>query len=395
VPQRKGRSPEEPGVIVPLPDMTPSSSELGTEGSAQAVDGSGSAAEVLYYWDYLHLDHILSSQRPRSAERGNPVHDELFFITVHQTYELWFKQTLAELESVMTLMGAKYVAERDLGVVLSRLQRINSMQRLLVTQLDVLETLSPLDFLDFRSLLLPASGFQSVQFRLIENKFGLAERDRLTVEGHSYSDTLRADHAALVIESESSPSFFDYVDRWLARTPFVRSSGFDFVAEYQAVVSAKHDATRASLSGSADKLRAFEAGIRKFDAIFDREIWEAEVLQGSRRLSYDAFVAALFIHLYRDEPILQNPYRILTAIIDIDESLTLWRQRHAVMAHRMLGRLTGTAGSGYDYLDETARRYAPFRDLFDVSTYLLPRPSIPTLPSSLVSGLDFVDQEKR
>jgi len=366
-----------------------------TEGSAKAADAGESTAEVLYYWDYLHLDDILSSQRPKSAERGNPVHDELFFITVHQTYELWFKQILAELDSLVSLMAPKHVAERDLGVVLSRLQRINSIQRLLVAQLDVLETMSPLDFLDFRSLLLPASGFQSVQFRLIENKFGLLERDRLSVEGHSYSDTLRADHAELVIESESSPSLFDYVERWLSRTPFVRSSDFDFVAEYQAVVRAKHDATRDSLSGSADQLRAFEAGIRKFDAIFDRAIWEAEVLQGSRRFSYDAFMAALFINLYRDEPILQNPYRILTALIDIDASLTLWRQRHAVMAHRMLGRLTGTAGSGYDYLDETARRYTPFRDLFDVSTYLLPRPSLPTLPSSLVSGLDFLDQGTR
>ena len=395
MPQREGRSPEEPRVIVPLPDMIPSSSELVTEGSAKVPDASERTEEVLYYWDYLHLDDILSSQRPKSDERGNPVHDELFFITVHQTYELWFKQILAELDSLVSLMGPKHVAERDLGVVLSRLQRINSIQRLLVAQLDVLETMSPLDFLDFRSLLLPASGFQSVQFRLIENKFGLLERDRLSVEGHSYSDTLRADHVELVIESESSPSLFDYVERWLSRTPFVRSSDFDFVAEYQAVVRAKHDATRASLSGNADQLQAFEAGIRKFDAIFDRGIWQAEVLQGSRRLSYDAFMAALFINLYRDEPILQNPYRILTALIDIDASLTLWRQRHAVMAHRMLGRLTGTAGSGYDYLDETARRYTPFRDLFDVSTYLLPRPSLPTLPSSLVSGLDFMNQGAR
>ncbi len=194
MPQREGRSPEQPEVIVPLPDMTPSSSELVTEGSAKVVDASESAVEVLYYWDYLHLDDILSSQWPKSDERGNPVHDELFFITVHQTYELWFKQILAELDSVVSLMGPKHVAERDLGVVLSRLQRINSIQRLLVAQLDVLETMSPLDFLDFRSLLLPASGFQSVQFRLIENKFGLLERDRLSVEGHSYSDTLRADH---------------------------------------------------------------------------------------------------------------------------------------------------------------------------------------------------------
>ena len=79
----------------------------------------------------------------------------------------------------------------------------------MVSQMDVLETLTPLDFLDFRSLLLPASGFQSVQFRLIENKFGLLERDRLKIEGHNYVATLRDDHAELVVESEVVPSLFD------------------------------------------------------------------------------------------------------------------------------------------------------------------------------------------
>ncbi len=67
---------------------------------------------------------------------------------------------------------------------------------------------------------------------------------------------------------------------------------------------------------------------------------------------------------------------------------TLWRQRHALMAHRMLGRLVGTAGSGYAYLDETAKRYTPFKDLFDVSTYLIPRVSLPPLPGSLFGNID-------
>jgi tryptophan 2,3-dioxygenase len=100
-------------------------------------------------------------------------------------------------------------------------------------------------------------------------------------------------------------------------------------------------------------------------------------------------MAALFINLYRDEPILHMPYLVLTAIVDIDEAFTMWRERHALMAHRMLGRLTGTAGSGYDYLDQTAHSYAPFKDLFDVATYLLPRASLPRLPDSLASDLDF------
>jgi tryptophan 2,3-dioxygenase len=281
--------------------------------------------------------------------------------------------------------------------VLARLQRINEVQRLMVVQMGVLETLTPLDFLDFRSALLPASGFQSVQFRLIENKFGLLEKDRVKVEGHDYVATLREDHAELVVDSERAPSLFDHVEAWLARMPFVRMKDFDFIASYKRAAEGMHDASRAKIAGlthldavTLDKqLAAFERSIKKFDAIFDRAKWEQDVRQGTRRFSYEAFVSALFVNLYRDEPALQMPFQILTSLVDIDETLTLWRERHALMAHRMLGRLTGTAGSGYAYLDETAKRYTPFKDLFDVSTYLLPHSALPSLPRALVRRLDF------
>jgi len=140
--ERQGQ--EQPGIIVPLPDMVPSSSELPPEGCPVMAGDGDKAADILYYWDYLHLDDLLNSQTPKSAERGNAVHDELFFIAVHQTSELWFKQILVELESVLTLMNQERIPERDLGVILSRLQRINAIQRLLVVQLDVLETMTPL-----------------------------------------------------------------------------------------------------------------------------------------------------------------------------------------------------------------------------------------------------------
>ena len=253
--------------------------------------------------------------------------------------------------------------------------------------MDVLETLTPLDFLDFRSYLMPASGFQSVQFRLIENTFGLLERDRLKVEGHDYVATLREDHAELVRRSESAPSLFDHVERWLTRLPFVRRDGYDFVASYAHAATEMHALARAGIEGRGDlnaevrrkQLEAFESSVRRFDVVFDRTGWAREVREGGRRFSHEAFMAALFISLYREDPILQVPFQILESLIDIDETLTLWRQRHALMAHRMLGRLVGSAGSGYAYLDETAKRYTPFKDLFDVSTYLLPRVDRPAV----------------
>jgi len=378
----------ESGIIVPLPEIVPTSDELPPEGCPMSGDGA-EGSDVLYYWDYLHLDGLLSAQTPKSAEHGDVIHDELIFIAVHQTSELWFKQVLFELESVLKLMDQEPIPERDLGIVLSRLHRINVIQRLLVLQLDVMETMTPLDFLDFRSMLLPASGFQSVQFRLIENTFGLLERDRLRIEGHSYIATLRQDHVDLVTRSEQSPSLFDHVERWLSRTPFLKTKDFDFVSTYRDLVKAKHDATRSSLADHPEQLAAFEQGVKKFDAVLDKAAWQREVEQGTRRLSYEAFMAALFINLYRDEPILHMPYMVLTAMVDIDEAFTMWRERHALMAHRMLGRLTGSAGSGYDYLDQTAHSYAPFKDLFDVATYLLPRASLPQLPDTLASDLDF------
>jgi tryptophan 2,3-dioxygenase len=347
-------------------------------------------SDTLYYWDYLHLDYLLNAQTPKSAEADEVIHDEYFFIVVHQTYELWFKQILVELDSVMTIMGQARIPEKDLGTVLARLRRINAIQRLLVAQMDVLETLTPLDFLDFRSYLMPASGFQSVQFRLIENTFGLLERDRLKVEGHDYVATLREDHAELVRRSESTPSLFDHVERWLTRLPFVRRDGYDFAASYADAATEMHALARAGIEGRGDlnaevrrkQLEAFESSVRRFDVVFDRTGWAQEVREGGRRFSHEAFMAALFISLYREDPILQVPFQILESLIDIDETLTLWRQRHALMAHRMLGRLVGSAGSGYAYLDETAQHYTPFKDLFDVSTYLLPRVDRPPLPES-------------
>src|SRR6185437_3345295 len=105
-------------------------------------DDNGGA--TLYYWDYLKLDGLLNAQAPKSAEAGAPQHDEFLFICVHQTSELWFKQILVELDSILAIMGRARVAERDLGVVLSRLERTNEILRLLSSQLDVLETMTPL-----------------------------------------------------------------------------------------------------------------------------------------------------------------------------------------------------------------------------------------------------------
>jgi tryptophan 2,3-dioxygenase len=123
---------------------------------------------LLTYGEYLKVPELLSAQQLRSDP---PVHDELLFITVHQAYELWFKQLLFELESVRDRMF-----DGDAGRARHYLVRIHAIERVLIEHLEVLETMSPQDFLEFRTLLTPASGFQSAQFREIEFLSGLKDR---------------------------------------------------------------------------------------------------------------------------------------------------------------------------------------------------------------------------
>ena len=111
---------------------------------------------------------------------------------------------------------------------------------------------------------------------------------------------------------------------------------------------------------------------------------------GERRLSHRATRAALFIHLYRDQPILHLPFRLLRTLVDVDELLSTWRYRHALMVHRMIGTKIGTGGSsGHHYLLNTVERNKVFTDLFNLSTFLISRSALPALPADLERRLGF------
>jgi len=201
----------------------------------------------LYYADYLELDRLLSSQRMQSALHGRPAHDEMLFIIVHQAYELWFKQILWELDAVLATFRGSPVPEEAVGQAVLRLGRVVEIQRILIQQVDVLETMTPLDFLDFRDDLIPASGFQSVQFRLIENKLGMRRSDRLQFHNTPYTSRFTEKDAARVEASEKEPSLFDLIEGWLERTPFLEFGDFDFWREYRRAVDAMLAADRASI----------------------------------------------------------------------------------------------------------------------------------------------------
>lgn len=356
-------------------------------------------AEPVYYHEYLGLDQLLSSQHLASAEAGQPAHDEMLFILVHQAYELWFKQILWELDSVLDMMASDHVPETAMSTIVHRLERITEIQRVLVQQLTVLETMTPLDFMDFRDHLTPASGFQSVQFRLIENRLGLRTDARLSINDRDYRSVLADEHAATVTDAERGPTLRDRVIAWLERTPFTEVEEFAFWREYRDQVGALLEAERARVERDPrlddhDRQRQLAARERTratFETLFDRAAWEELVAAGERTFSHRAFVAALMISLYGHEPALHLPQRLLTTLVEIDEGFALWRHRHSLMVHRMIGGRVGTGGtSGHDYLAQAAATHRVFSDLFDLATFSLPRHQLPTLPDDVRRRMGFV-----
>lgn len=347
----------------------------------------------IYYADYLSLDKILGSQDLLSAKNGKAAHDETLFIVVHQVYELWFKLIIHELDSILEIFKKDSTTEKEIGIIVSRLERITEIQKILIDQLRVLETMTPLDFLDFRDHLIPASGFQSVQFRLLENKLGLKPNQRLTFNHANYKHAYNDEDKKLIENSEKESSLFDCVESWLERTPFLELGNFKFWDLYKDAAFKMYDDDLAIIQNNPvlteeDKkhqLKILEQTKASFEDLF-KNAGNSET--GS--FSSKAIQAALLINLYRDEPILHIPYKLLRMLLDLDELFTTWRYKHSLVALRMLGTKIGTGGSsGHKYLKATTESYKIFGDLFNLSSFLIPRSKLPELPEEVKTTLDF------
>uniref|UniRef100_A0A8C5SW73 Tryptophan 2,3-dioxygenase n=1 Tax=Laticauda laticaudata TaxID=8630 RepID=A0A8C5SW73_LATLA len=191
----------------------------------------------LIYGEYLHLDKILNAQELQSENKGNKIHDEHLFIVTHQAYELWFKQILWELDSVRVIFQNGHVRdERNMLKMVTRMQRISIILKLLVEQFSVLETMTALDFFDFRDYLSPASGFQSLQFRLLENKIGVPQSLRVPYNRRHYRDNFKGKESELLLKSEQEPTLLQLVKAWLERTPGLEPEGFNFWGKFEANV---------------------------------------------------------------------------------------------------------------------------------------------------------------
>lgn len=365
-------------------------------------------AKPVSYSDYLKTKKLLEIQKPLSAvlpdgtASGKGAHDEMLFIVVHQAHELWFKQILHELQSVLNVFAQDPVDEKNMGMCVSRLSRVTDIQKVLIDHVRILETMTPLDFLEFRDFISPASGFQSVQFRLVETKLGLERESAFHSPKSPFMLSLTAPELAEIHAAESSKSLFELVEKWLERTPFLDTEGYTFWKSYREAVQGRISNDRHAIENHPGldaeyKARQFEE-IRKteasFEALFDEKMYAELREQGFKRLSLRATHAALFIHLYRDEPILQLPFKLLTLLVDIDELLQGWRSQHALMVHRMIGTKVGTGGSlGYNYLRTTIEKNKIFSDFFNLSTFLIPRSLLPELPTELRRKLGFVSTQ--
>lgn len=345
----------------------------------------------IYYSGYLGLDKILDSQHPVSAEHGVYAHDEMLFIITHQAYELWFKQVIYEIDSIIALLRQDEIDDNkgEMGVIVRRARRIVEIWKLLIQQIDILETMSSMDFLEFRNFLIPASGFQSIQFKLVEAKFGLRMDRR-----HGGEYYKRKGHGGLSAEDfeqinavEQQPTVKSQLVQWLERMPF-------FVPRYWGRAFAPRRfwaAYRRKFLSSLNRFESLPERREEFNRIFLRE--------GNGEFGPAAMRSALFIMLYRDYPIFQLPYQLLTTLLDIDEHISVWRYRHLMMLSRMIGLRVGTGGINKEgqhgqggYLEGALKNNRVLWELSDLSTYFIERRNLPPVPVSVIEQLGFRHQ---
>ncbi len=348
-------------------------------------------SEPAYYGSYLAVDKLLALQAPLSLIEGKlHAHDEMLFIIVHQTYELWFKQILHELNACCAVLQKPSADDDgpDMNVVVHRLRRVVEIWKLLNQQVDVLETMTPLDFLDFRSSLEGASGFQSTQFRQIEATLGLRMEHRFRPDYYKHTEMggFNESDYQTIVEAEKGTSLLKLVEQWLARMPFFDASFWE-----------SWDGTETSTNPEIPKFwvryrSLYAASLSQRDetsdllAKFDETFFKA----GAGDFSPTALRAALFIMLYRDEPLFRLPFALLNSLIEIDEQLGNFRYRHLQMVRRMIGTRIGTGGSsGEQYLQGAVNKNYIYKELASIITYLIERRSLPQLPERLHQALRF------
>lgn len=331
----------------------------------------------VYYGEYLQLDKIIEAQEPESFKEGKtPAHDEMLFIIIHQAYELWFKQILFEVNSVIDIMSKEKVNDNspEMQTVVHRMQRVSTILRVIVQQIDILETMTPMDFLDFRDMLRPASGFQSWQFKIIEARLGLKYQQRHGQE--YYISQLNQKEIDIIKQAENGASVIELVNKWLERMPFAEDSQYwpkeeNYWTQYEEIYTGSlADAEKNNL------------------ALFKKVFFETG--DAERSLSPKACRSALFIMLYRGYPMMEMPFQLLNSLLEIDNQLGNWRYRHINMVRRMIGTRIGTGGStGAGYLQGAMEKHYIFKEISQLTSFLIDRRKLPQLPENVAEKLGY------
>ena len=252
------------------------------------------APDGMSYADYLDLKVLLGAQKPRSDH-----HDEMLFIVIHQTKELWMKEMLHELRFAVSLIGEARYAE-----AYKAMARISRIQAVMTLSWDVLSTLTPVDYLKFRDVLGTASGFQSAQFREIEFRLGLKE-----------------------------PKFVNHYP--------------EGSAERGALETALSEPSLREAAVGALERAGFNLGDRSVEAL-----------------------AAAWLEVYRDPERRFDLYELAEKLLDIDDAMVAWRQKHVLTVERIIGNKRGTGGSaGAPYLRATLEKRL-FPELWSLRTDL-------------------------
>jgi len=364
----------------------------------------------LTYWDYIKVEQLLALQSGVNAREEHLSNDEVRFIVIHQVDELWFKLVLRELAAVRDLFRQDYVPETSLADARAGLGRVALMFELAAKHFQLMETMRTQDYLKFRDKLFPASGFQSAQLREVEILLGLAEDDRLAFgEEASYRDALRnADGSPspamdrVSRRLKDTPSVKEAIYAWLWRTPINGSSpqspGDDAVVEsflqeflscheqYLAEVLDERVVRQALTSADEQRLRERYAG--ELEATRRYLLAEDVPSQAERGRVRRMRAAILFIESNRELPLLSWPGEIIDSLIAAEQGMLIFRQRHARMVERVIGRRVGTGGSaGVDYLDQTALTYRVFKEIWAARTLLLDPARTPPIQNKDFYGL--------
>ncbi|HAZ93663.1 MAG: tryptophan 2,3-dioxygenase [Chitinophagaceae bacterium] len=332
----------------------------------------------VYYGEYLQLDKILNAQDPESGKDGKTMaHDEMLFIIIHQSYELWFKQVLFEVNSIIEIMDKPRVNDNsgDMQAVVHRLNRVVTILRMLVQKIDILDTMTPMDFLDFRDMLRPASGFQSWQFKVLEARLGLKFDNRFGQQ--YYLSQLNQKEIDIIKNAEKGKSVVQLLNSWLERMPFAEDKKYwpeehNYWTEYEKI-----------FTGSLSEAE-------KNNAAFFKHYLFTNDNNAERSLSSKACRSALFIMLYRGYPMLELPFQLLNTLLEVDHQLGNWRYRHINMVRRMIGTRIGTGGStGADYLQGAMNKHYIFKEISQIGSFLIERRKLPALNESLTKDMGY------